>query len=88
MKKAISINIRDYGSNIEVYATFKNSADESAPGHVYSRSYDTIDRPSDIGTIREIQADSAMKGEYGITLAQARQIKSHLRSYSRSCQQY
>lgn len=82
MKKAKSIEIRNYRSNIEVYASFGDDNDMYG-GRVYHRTIDidSIPSASYIGTIREIQ-EECIGDDYGITLAQARVIKNHIKRYA------
>jgi len=84
MIKAKNIRIDNYRSNIEVFADFGEKY-QNMNGRVYHRivDSDSIPSPSYIGTIREIQADCSMEenGGWGITLAQAKEIKSHIRRY-------
>lgn len=70
MKKAISIDIRNYRSNIEVFARFARTEDN---GRIFTASTNADSYPtaSSIPTIRQIWEDCDKQ----ITLEQAREIK-------------
>ncbi len=78
MKKAKSIRIDNYGSNIEVYADFgEGNEEEGGRCYFHYTDGDTIPSASFLPTIREIWEDAGV-----ITLAQAREIKEAMRDNS------